>query len=63
MEYTYEHIIAHGQNLIRRQPDGAFVPRDDANCCYMKYLKWCETNAPQEFNWDANPPIEGDDNG
>lgn len=46
MEHTYQHFIAHGREHIVRAEDGAFVPRDEANCDYMKYLKWCETNTP-----------------
>lgn len=53
MEYTYTLVKSNGNMLIQRQPDGAWIPKDDANCCYMKYLEWCKDNVPLVEDWDA----------
>ena len=33
---------------ILRKEDGASIPFDEANSDYQAYLKWAETNTPEE---------------
>ncbi|MCW1908616.1 MAG: hypothetical protein KIH63_004715 [Candidatus Saccharibacteria bacterium] len=52
--YTYEHVIAGGRQLIHRLPDGAWIPADLDNGDYRRYLKDKEEGVLiTEVNYDT----------
>ena len=52
MTYTYKNvkdIDGSIGNYILRKEDNAFIPKDEANTDYQKYLAWvAEGNTPEE---------------
>ena len=53
MTYTYKKVIdfftkKESTNEILRKEDNAFIPFDEANSDYQKYLEWlAEGNTPE----------------
>jgi hypothetical protein len=55
MTYT----LTHNDNVIVRDEDNAFIPTDEGNRDYQKYLKWVEEgNQPNPAPAEITPPIQ-----
>jgi hypothetical protein len=60
MTYTYEVKKLGGENgleIIYRIEDGAWIPKDEANSDYQRYLKWLENPNAEEVNYLTAPAI------
>lgn len=45
MKYTYEELefeILSGTTKVIKRSDGAFIPLDEGNADYQRYLRWLE---------------------
>jgi hypothetical protein len=42
MKFTYEIIVAPNDETIVLRSDGAYIPKDEANSDYQRYLRWLE---------------------
>jgi hypothetical protein len=53
------------EHAIQRVSDGAFIPFDELNVDYQKYLKWIDGYELQGTEWiktsDGNTPLPADE--
>tara|TARA_B100000073_G_scaffold339554_1_gene338126 strand:+ start:1236 stop:1388 length:153 start_codon:yes stop_codon:yes gene_type:complete len=48
MTYKLTKKAPEGDEFIIRKSDGAWIPFDEANTDYQKYLEWAKTNTAEE---------------